>query len=54
MKNSNGNIDRIPASVKREFLNQKALYEAMKAEFNESMFEGKHIKDFKDAENDSE
>ena len=54
MKNSNGNIDRVPASVKREFLNQKALYEAMKAEFNESMFEGRHIKDFKDAEDDSE
>lgn len=54
MKQSGGNLDEIPSTLRRTFLDQKSLYEAMKEEFNETLPPSKQIKDFKDAESDSE
>jgi hypothetical protein len=54
MKNSGGDITRVPSTVRKEFLAQKSLYEAMKKEFNETLPENKQIKEFKDAKSDSE
>ena len=33
MKQSGGNLDEIPSTLRRTFLDQKSLYEAMKEEF---------------------